>query len=271
LVFPGPQPVSIERKHIKILKGKKYFVADKTDGTRYALVCIRYKDNPLCAVIDRTLNVYSLKLTCPSICYEGSLFDCELVKEDFNWVMLIFDTIVINGISVYKENYENRIQHALILIENYKYKNDDPFILRLKDKDEFKNIEVFMKNLKYLKYKTDGLIFTPNECSITTGTHNSLFKWKDRLDNTVDFQSDETKTLYLQKQGILVKTRNKLIIPDHVKIEKTCIIECKSIDNDGKIWEFVQFRDDKNIPNALHVYRKTLINIKENIKREEFY
>tara|TARA_B100001094_G_scaffold333430_1_gene412101 strand:- start:10094 stop:11008 length:915 start_codon:yes stop_codon:yes gene_type:complete len=272
LVFPGPQPISIERKHLKQLKSKKYFIADKTDGTRYALLCTRYSPyGPLCAVIDRSLNVYALKLKCPSVCYDGSLFDCELVREGENWVMLIFDCVAINGDSIHQQKYENRIAQAAILTQNYKFAKDDPFILRMKEKEHLQNIKQFLKNVKYIEYKTDGLIFTPDDYPVITGTHNSLFKWKEQLDNTVDFQTDETKTLYLQKQGTLVKTRNTLIINDDVKIDQKCIIECKNIDQDGKVWEFVQFRKDKNMPNALHVFRKTLVNIKENIKIEEFY
>ena len=36
--FPGPQPISIERRHFPMLKRQPYLVCEKTDGTRYMLV-----------------------------------------------------------------------------------------------------------------------------------------------------------------------------------------------------------------------------------------
>ena len=53
-IFPGPQPISIERKHFKALKNEKYVVCGKTDGVRHALVCTMFNGKKVCALLNRT-------------------------------------------------------------------------------------------------------------------------------------------------------------------------------------------------------------------------
>ena len=43
-----------------------------------------------------------------------------------------------------------------------------------------------------IEFPIDGLIFTPVDVPIETGTQYSLFKWKKQFDNTVDFQIKKT-------------------------------------------------------------------------------
>ena len=40
-IFPGPQPVSIERKHFDILKTNEYWVCEKTDGVRFIFLAVK--------------------------------------------------------------------------------------------------------------------------------------------------------------------------------------------------------------------------------------
>ena len=40
--FPGPQPISIERKHFPILKGAEYVVCEKTDGEMHMMVATTF-------------------------------------------------------------------------------------------------------------------------------------------------------------------------------------------------------------------------------------
>ena len=41
--FPGPQPISIERKHFRVLKSQPYVVCEKTDGVRHMLCSFEFE------------------------------------------------------------------------------------------------------------------------------------------------------------------------------------------------------------------------------------
>ena len=76
--FPGPQPVSIERRHFPLLKKQPYMVCEKTDGTRYMLVCFASSDgNKVCAITDRAFRAFYLSLTIP----RQTILDGELVER----------------------------------------------------------------------------------------------------------------------------------------------------------------------------------------------
>ena len=269
--FPGPQPISIERKHLVTLKKNIYHVSDKTNGTRYALACLRYKNKPVCVVINRNLESKMVKLKCPKRCYEGTLLDCELVNEKGKWILLVFDCILMCGQNVSKEKYSDRLEFAKTFTTQYTKTDNDNFTVRVKNTINFKNMKTDSNIVESVDYDTDGYIFTPEIGEILLGTHNFMFKWKKQMDNTIDFGLDSKKNLYLQKGGALVKTRKQFIYNGE-EFDNTdmIIVECRNVDMDINKWEFVKIREDKNKPNAIHVFRKTFTNITENIKANEF-
>ena len=57
--FPGPQPISIERKHFPILKGGDYLVCEKTDGERHMMIALMYEGKKKCLFVN-----YRLQTLC---------------------------------------------------------------------------------------------------------------------------------------------------------------------------------------------------------------
>lgn len=266
--YPGPQPISIERKHLTQLNND-YHVCEKSDGIRYSLICIKREGKNIIAILDRTMSLYLVSLCIPSTCYEGTILDGELLNTSSGLTFLVYDCVLICGRNVSTYSFKNRLEMSKTLIDGINIRTKDTFAIRLKLFQSFNNMKHYVNNeLPLLDYKNDGFIFIPDKCNVQTGTHNNLFKWKPRLDNTIDFYINDKQQLYLKKSDDFVKTQNKLI--DDIDYED-CIIECKSIDIIKRTWKFVQVRSDKSTPNSLYTFRKTLNNIRENIQICEFF
>jgi hypothetical protein len=132
-----------------------------------------------------------------------------------------------------------------------------------------------------MNYKTDGFIFTPNDENIKTGTHNTMFKFKKQYDNSVDFiviyEEDRKFVLYIQNRVLY----NNYLYTDNVDSEllshiihtHQCVVECKLHHRLGKnyFWIPILIRHDKTYSNSFFCYKKTLLNIEENITIDEFY
>lgn len=249
--FPGPQPISIERKHIDFLKNNSYYVCQKSDGIRYALVCCVFDDKHVCCLIDRNLKVHLMQLRCSKEFYKGSLFDAEYVDGKF----YIFDCVVMCGIDVHTEPFSKRIQNADTFVKGVRSAN---FIVK-----ECIPLKQFSGEFKDKNHMSDGYIFIPEAMPVKSGTHYTYFKLKKGSSNTVDFLLKDNN-LYLQRKGEAYKTKNKLSenIPDN-----NVIVECEYDPN--KKWKVVKVRTDKDTPNSEYTFKKTLINIKENISIDE--
>lgn len=240
--FPGPQPISIEKKHIPLLSKNRYLVCEKTDGVRHFLVCFTDSQNrKICALVNRSFDFTLHPLTVP----RNTLLDGELLGDTF----IIHDAIIINGEDLREKNLIERLKKAAALV-----KIIVPCSLKVVCKTMLSYSE--MKNLK-LGEKTDGVIFTPVDEPVRMGTHRTLFKWKPHDRITIDF--------YLKNGNFCIQHESKMLVvqkyPEHS--DKEGIYECSF---DGDIWEPVMKRTDKSHPNNKRTYERTLVNIKENIQ-----
>lgn len=241
--FPGPQPISIERKHIHLLSKHRYLVCEKTDGVRHFLACFTDSQNrKICALVNRSFDHTLYPLTVP----RDTLVDGELLGKTF----IIHDVMWIQGQDMRQMNLLERLERARALVKA---------ILPIpKIRVVCKNMIPYSEIAKImLGEHTDGVIFTPVDEPVRMGTHRTLFKWKPLERITVDF--------YLKDGKFCIQNESKMLVvqkyPDHS--DKEGIYECSF---DGDIWEPIMKRTDKSHPNNKRTYERTLINIKENIK-----
>jgi len=243
--FPGPHPVSIERKHLGLLRSQEYVVCEKTDGIRYLLVCLTHEDRKYAVFVNRKLDMTPVQLAIP----RNTILDGELIGDTF----MIFDAIMVNGKDLRELSFLDRLREA------EKVTKGPPFKIRLKMKTMWPAraaAEVWSRS----KDNADGLIFTPVREPVRMETHETMFKWKPMERITVDFKVHEGyMCIWDRLQGL-------------IKVQKTSakdgtILECKYVSGE---WVPEKIRVDKDMPNNRRTMMRTLVNIKEDIKVSEF-
>ena len=277
--FPGPQPVTIEKKNIPTLK-ENYMVCEKTDGYRAILLLINIDNKPMCFIINRNNELYFTDLSFKKEVFEGSIFDGEIIKtKKGSWNFLIHDCMCYNGTSFL--DLSHRLRYACIIdfiIKRYVNKETDCF--NIKTKLFYKYGDQLEKTWEHItstpENNIDGLIFTPVEHGIKFGRDYSLFKWKEPGNHTIDFlvkMENKKLNLYgIKKSELFIfktlsKENEKSVInftKEHSKQlkEPGIIIEFKVA---NEIYTPFRLRLDKDKPNGEITIKNTLINIAESL------
>lgn len=271
--FPGSQPISIEYKHFKILKKHSYVVCEKTDGVRYMMLAFMFDNKKRCMFVNRALDMFECPLNFRKAVYDGTILEGELYEDTF----MIYDCLIACGKNVGREDLIIRIdacERVKKMLMSMKY---DPVKIQLKKFHLLQEFETFMNEyLPTVTQKMDGLVFTPINYPVQTGTHEAMFKWKPRDKNTIDFQfkkKGDLWKLYVQEKGKLVfeSEIREDQVPEGVEVEEDAIVECQYMFNDSPMWwKPIQRRHDKTYPNGRRTFYRTLVNIKEDIRMSDF-
>lgn len=273
--FPGGQPVSIEYKHFPILRNNQYLVCEKTDGQRYVLVLTIWENKKVCVFVNRKMEMFESKMFFNREIHNDTILDGELYDGN---QYLVYDCYVHKGESLLKEIFTTRWQRVLEIV-NYKYKalKNDSIKVASKTFHILQDFDVFQKEyLPHITQRTDGLIFTPANDPVMFGTQETMFKWKPQEKNTVDFQmvrGDKTWRLYVQEKGKLYyESELPPNTPEEDWFEEGAIVECQYMFDDVPMWwKPLLRRHDKTYPNNRRTFYRTLVNIKEDIKMDDFY
>lgn len=261
--FPGPQPVSIERRHFPLLKRQPYVVCEKTDGVRYFLLCPPGSKEVF--LVNRSFAVETVSFAGFP---KDTLLDGELVTtKDKRQLFVIHDAVRVKGFDLMNENLPTRLGFAITAIKGVIKSRRDPFEMRVKEMIEFHQISL-MKPLDSFEYETDGVVFTPVNEPIRMGTHETMFKWKPLNRITIDFDIREGRHLFVQERGIPHLEAELHIQNQRHGIPDGTIVECGY----GELGWFVEkTRPDKDHPNNRRTYYNTCTNLRENIALQEFY
>lgn len=278
-VFPGPQPLSIERSDLTRLKTRPYVMCEKTDGHRAAMmfdvVEIEGKQLKMCVVFNRSGRVWVCPIQrVPSALWQGTVFDGEIVKHkgDSLPCFLVFDALRVSGMWLEQVKFSERLNMARLALESYRYTTEyDPLQLRVKvmiQQEDFSAAEGIL-SAKTLEYNTDGLLLTPDVPGFVIGrAKNGMFKLKPPGTHTVDFMLEAGGGLSVYKPD-----EDRQVIVAHVDAVPTllhpgAIVECRYA-GQGDTWTVVLVRDDKRQSNDFLTFTKTMVNQEENLSVQD--
>lgn len=210
--FPGTMPVTLSRRHLKMIKDNDYVLLEKSDGTRYLL----FTTSEGAYLVDRRMQFYCIEPNpqindprdnTPQV---HTLVDGELVYNLVTemWEYLIYDTIAINGdFEIAGRNYRERMAAAenwVAAPRVYSVSSTGVLRIRIKDFYEVGDIRDLFNHVRkddkghfvYMNHdrrdgvvcnENDGCIFAPAKLPYPVKTCNALLKWKPPTLNSVDF------------------------------------------------------------------------------------
>ena len=210
--FPGAQPVSFAKRHIKELKQQDYYVCEKTDGLRCLMYILVHQGQQVTYLIDRKNDYYYVRhinFPKPDIqesnspaFHTGTILDGELVIDTLpgkppQTMYLVFDCMVLGNERLMHRTLDKRLAYFRDHVyEPYiKFRNlypDEPpadFIVDWKKMEVGYGTEkMFKETLRNLPHGNDGLIFTCRTTPYQFGTDQHILKWKPAHENSIDFR-----------------------------------------------------------------------------------
>lgn len=297
-IFPAPNPVSLCRKDIQNIKRLNYMVSLKADGIRCILVLTRsIRNENISFIINRNHEVIFLRIFAEQCMFsDATMLDCELVRDEGDTMALLaFDIVCLGGdtdinATLSSKDYRTRLQVLDNIINGNKLQvcGDDELDLCIakKECDEVSNACRMWASRNESRFKTDGLIFTPVDEGILSGTHTSMFKWK--VTHTVDVEIRDDGEILLGTPDSFIlfstgafrfeKTQWQLTLSTNaitqqvLASKRSTVVECTCdiIDDIHQIiFVPTKLRLDKATGNSIVTVLRTLDNIKERLAINE--
>tara|TARA_B100001093_G_scaffold439719_1_gene439829 strand:+ start:316 stop:1341 length:1026 start_codon:yes stop_codon:yes gene_type:complete len=287
LIYPAPQPVSIETKDFSKLKQYKYYTSLKLDGIRFLLYFLKDRNNKNQAIIiNRALNFYIIELNAEDTIYNGTLLDGELIynKSSQIWEFMVHDALMLCGNRINKFQHSLRLGDTKYCLDSFvNYTNNSAFNLKVKEFYSFDQFDYFIDEIYNKSDNNDGLIFMPENLPVISGTQYSMLKWKPHDKHTFDFlikecdEGMEAYVFYMGNMNIFAKiyknTEEGLkfinLASGLNNYKNDCIVECYFNREKSNFTPFL-VRTDKTHPNSLRTIERTLFNITEDIQIDDF-
>jgi len=276
VTFPGPQPVSLERKDLEQVKTKDYLVCVKSDGMRFIMIIY----DGIAYMMDRSVKCFKINLNFKVIKF--GIFDGELVyTKDLKWQYIIHDCINYDKVNVSENILTDRLKYVNLLLDDFIIDTSD-FEITNKQFCGTKEIQTLLNS--NINHAIDGLIFTPIYKRVGKFTQYDLLKWKERHTFDLKIHVNDKKISAYINQNTYEKLYGDVPIDSFAgklfmkKLEELptfkndCIVECEyyeKYENDTHVYIPIKIRHDKIYPNSYTTVQKTILNVKENITIDE--
>lgn len=266
--YPGPNPCSIEKSDLQLLSQSTYKICDKTDGIRVLFVCLTFKGHKIASLVTRGFDVYVCKIDkCPKVWKQGTVFDGEIATIDTTARFVGFDAIIVSGIPVWKSPLSKRLEAASISMKDYRW---TPGEVEITFKTYYDSVDDLLQH-RQTSVPEDGIILTPEDDPVKIGRHRRLYKMKPHGKHTVDFLLQNSRDLLVYnpgtKQHSHVASLQASVDLSGNNSHDNLIVEC-AMSGPGQ-WTYVKIRTDKHTANDMLTYKKTMVNIQEDLTLDD--
>lgn len=171
---PCAAPTSLLRSHLPTVQNG-YVVTEKSDGVRYLFVFARLKKLHFACLVDRALCMFQVEVRAPTILFEGSVFDCELVQGTQGPKLLVFDLLHLRGNSLRKHAFTRRYAKMSQFVGEHKLTCVQFPVV---PKSFVPLTDISLIDVGALGHASDGFILQPTEGQVVWGRDKRCFKWK---------------------------------------------------------------------------------------------
>ena len=250
-VFPGSNPVSIERAMYPKLREHKFFAGLKTDGVRMLCLLTMINEEPRAVMSNRRMQqFFEVEVWANMSFFEREcLFDGELCWErsssgSIRKVFLVFDALRIRE-DIRHLPFSKRMNmvhtHLLGDISMELCTKQDAFETLIADEDKIylaNNISLIPKGFcdaretvslwekrSFMAHQNDGLILVADRPMVLGSTDWWTLKWKPTPEVTIDvaychpdrlFASHQGKDVALHSVEIAEVVKRVMVMPNHL-------------------------------------------------------
>lgn len=273
-------------------KDVKYTVTIKADGVRKLLVVLDYG----------MYLVYSdqiQRLSRGIKDWHGTIFECEVIPKDklsddatdehrqARVYALIYDALVFGGQSIKGLSYFQRIEYA----QKFVAAKSPGLVLELKEFHRFSTVHDFYAAVERVlsasyPYKTDGLIFTPDNYQYDPSVsrlklserklhiHPDILKWKPPSQLTIDFAiehvGDGIRLLCKDGKDLVPfsPAPDAVVIDDQLRTSPNRSVFEFAWNADESKFVVVRPRDDKPFPNSVEIAHDVWADINSPLDKD---
>ncbi len=274
---PCPLPCSLDRSSLQRLNDEHFWVSRKLDGDRFQLMLTMALDgNPISILVDRLMNMWEVELIAFHDAFsQGTLIDGELMQSEDCPIFCAFDAITIAGEPIRMQPLSNRLQQlnacfppASTGVDTNCAEEEHRVIIPAPQEFHIAVKEMrHMHNMASLRdqdplFPSDGWIFTSETAPIGYGTCRGLLKWK--ATHTVDFMLNPPR-LWNPQGDTLEKI--EINVQSTGATDDSTVYECRLLSKSEA--EILHTRPDKDKPNSVTTFKRTLQAIADNITEQQ--
>ena len=222
---------------LNYLKKNGHYVSPNYKGFNYFLLFTIINNNHYCVVIDKkklsyhknqidvkSIPIIKIKILTSKAIFNGSIFDCKLIRKKNNFIMLIKDCFLLMGNCILDMEMKNKMKHIDNIIKNqFNHNPSQNFKILLNKLFEYNDLKKLIKEIiPKCDFPSQGVVFFPKfsgitiihvekkieKINITTNVKNDSYHMIYNLVNflksrTYSYEQDgKKKKMYLKKTEI---------------------------------------------------------------------